>query len=232
MTLILVLLALTGLLFIALAIYPGELSWLSPALHARLYDSAAKKYEEKWVRHDYSYYDQTVRQSCSLVTDTYKERLLVLDLCAGTGRATEVMASELPAQTQFLCVDASSGMLNALENRLLKPATASAQVHIICDRAGHWLGRSEARFHLVAMMECSEFLPGFPELVENLSQRLIPGAVVVTTRPAGLFGWLFLGRSQHQKGYYQLFARHGFCLISDNSWRNRYRLVIWQFNGH
>lgn len=228
----LVLLVLTGLLFIALAIYPGELSWLSPALHARLYDSAAEKYEEKWLRHDYSSYDQILRQSCSLVTDTYKERLLVLDLCAGTGRATEVMASELPAQTQFFCVDASSGMLHALENRLLKPAIASAQVHIICDRAGHWLRRSDALFHLVAMMECSEFLPGFPELVENLSAHLIPGAVVVTTRPAGLFSWLFLGRSQHQNGYYQLFARHGFFLISDKSWRNRYRLVIWQFKGH
>ena len=72
-------------------------------------------------------------------------------------------------------------------------------------------------------MECSEFLPGFPELVENLSnanarRRCCDDAASGSVRLA------VLDTVAAQKGYYQLFARHGFCLISDNSWRNRYRL--------
>lgn len=232
MTSILVVIACIALLFIVLAIYPGELSWLSPTLHARLYDSAARTYEEKWLRHDYSSYDELLRRSCSLVTETHKERLSVLDLCAGTGRATEVMSSVLPTDTQFVCVDLSPAMLRALETRLAKTALEPKQAQIVCDSAEHWLNQTSERFHMVAMMECSEFLPRFPMLLRRLTKHLIPGAVIVTTRPAGPLGWLFPCRAQHRKSYYKLFKTLGFSLVSDEPWRNRYRLIVWQFHRH
>lgn len=216
----------------ALAIYPGELSWLSPRLHSKLYDAAASRYEGKWLRHDYSAYDQLLLRSCESVAADYTEGLRVLDLCAGTGRATEVMASALGVDTEFVCVDASPGMLATLGSRLAKSALRHDQIQVFCDDAGRWIQKNKVPFHLVAMMECSEFLPQFPSLVTQLSNHLKPGAVVVTTRPAGLYGWAFPGRSQSTKRYHDLFIRQGFSLLSDTPWRSRYRLVAWQFNRH
>lgn len=217
---------------IALAIYPGELSWLSPRLHAQLYDGAAADYERKWLRHDYTVYDQFLSAYSTEVSKKTTGSLSVLDLCAGTGRATGVMAATLAADTHFVCVDASAGMLKILRNRLARTGLLPGQLQVFCEDAGQWLAHNEARFHLVAMMECSEFLPRFPDLLGQLSKHLEPGAIVVTTRPAGFFAWLFPLRGQRAGSYHRLFFRHGFSLILDKPWRGRYRLVAWQFNGH
>lgn len=225
-------LACVAAIVIALAIYPGELSWLSPRLHANLYNGAAPSYERKWLRHDYTAYDQLLTTCCQKVSQGMPGPLRALDLCAGTGRATEVMAAVLPVDTHYVCVDASEGMLTILRSRLTASGLLSKQFQVFCDDALRWLSHHETRLHIVAMMECSEFLPGFPDLVERLSKHLEPGAVVVTTRPGGLFAWLFPFRGQRTGSYHRLFARHGFSLLQDKPWRARYRLVAWRFHGN
>ena len=225
-------LACVAAIFIALAIYPGELSWLSPKLHAHLYNGSAASYERKWLRHDYAAYDQLLTTCCEKVSQETPNPLSALDLCAGTGRATEVMAAVLPIDTHYVCVDASEGMLTILRSRLAASGLLSRNVQVFCDDAIRWLSHNEARFHVIAMMECSEFLPRFPDIVEALSKHLEPGAILVTTRPAGPFAWSFPFRAQRQPSYYRLFACHGFSLLVDVPWRGRYRLVAWRFHGN
>ena len=225
-------LACVAAIVIALAIYPGELSWLSPRLHAHLYNGAAASYERKWLRHDYTAYDQLLTTCCQKVSKEMPGPLRALDLCAGTGRATEVMATVLPVDTNYVCVDASVGMLTILRSRLAASGLPSKQLQVFCDDAARWIDHNEVCFHVVAMMECSEFLPGFSNLVERLSNCLEPGAVVITTRPGGLFAWLFPSRGQRPGSYHRLFTRHGFSILQDKPWRARYRLVAWRFHGN
>ena len=130
LTSILVIIACIALLFIVLAIYPGR--WVGyAALHARLYDSAAETYEEKWLRHDYSSYDELLCRSCSLVARLKKNDYHLI--LRGYGSRREVIVC-LPTDTQFVCVDVSPAMLRALETTWPKPRSNQNKLRLLRQR--------------------------------------------------------------------------------------------------
>jgi SAM-dependent methyltransferase len=215
---------------LAAVVYPGELSWLGPRWTAYLYNKAAANYETKWSRHNYVPYDDLIREA--VVTVRHKQRdepLRIVDLCCGTGRATFRVLENLTDTASVDCVDNSAAMLAILSEKLPNFSTP-VDVRLHCEDVTAWLARAKEPYHLAVFMECSEFLPDFDAVVKTLSTRLHPGALVVTTRPEGLFSWFFPGRSQRWRAYSALFSRYGFSLHSDERWRARYRLVSWTFN--
>lgn len=238
------------MLWVAFAIYPAELSWLGTGLTKRLYDRAAPRYEQKWLRHNYQPYDDAIADGLALAdTSIDLDDLAMLDLCTGTGRAVTVALAQSKAPAKVDAVDFSPEMLALLRARLA-PAHDDAsleggstnhglsvdgvlrqgatEVGLHCDDVARWLTSVEGRYGLVTLMEAGEFIPQFCEVMRGVSRVIAPRGVLVLTYPAWPFGLAFPGRCQTRRALARLLRSLAFEEIEDVPWRRRYRIAIWQ----
>ena len=248
--LLLLILGCSALLWVAFAIYPGELSWLGTGLTKRLYDRAAPHYEKKWLRHNYQSYDDAIAGGLALAdTSIDLDDLAMLDLCTGTGRAVVVALAQPKAPAKIDAVDFSSEMLARLRARLAQPLVdgvaegsppnhegsvdgvgryGASNVALHCADVARWLTSVEGRYGLVTLMEAGEFIPQFDEVMRAASRVIAPRGVLVLTYPAFPFGLFFPGRCQTPRALARLLSSLDFEEIEDVPWRRRYRIAIWQ----
>lgn len=214
-----------AVVFILLAIYPGELSWVRSGGHRWLYDRAAQHYNDKWLRHDYKDFDQQIARAAALAADLHSPPA-VLDLACGTGRATLSAYRTLGEQADYTAVDFSTGMLAqfSTDNGAL-PQWLRDNVKTECNELGDWLAHNERRYELVLLMEASEFIPGNRALTSQLGRTVRAGGQLVMTRPAGFWWLLFPGRGQSRKVIAQRLREAGFSEPDFIPWRQRYELV-------
>ena len=219
------LVALVVVIVLALAIYPGELSWLAPGGNRWLYDRGASSYEGKWQRHDYGPYKSLVSESAAAVTHL-GERVRVADLACGTGIATRTASRHLPGDTEYVGVDYSSRMLQRFQSHIDDcPALGALDLTLVCEDLETWLRTIPGRFQLVMLMEASEFLPSFPDSLPFLGRVCEPGGRLIMTRPAGFWSCFFPGRQQSRRALGRSLRDAGFVDIRFIPWRGRYELV-------
>jgi SAM-dependent methyltransferase len=221
----LVILAILAALLVVLSIYPGEFSWVSTRANRWLYDRGAATYEDKWQRHDYGAYAAIIADAAQSLE--HEERpLQVLDLACGTGRATLFAAQYLPPTTRFTAVDYSRGMLEVFQSSVARSSRLDASdiTWVECELAA-WLDQCEQSFDLVLFMEAAEFVPGFSQLPAKIHSVCAPGAQLVMTRPAGLWGWMFPGRHQTRRALAACLGSAGFAQVRFVPWRSRYELL-------
>lgn len=224
-------LLLLGICFVLLAvavfsIYPGELSWFSGRLHARLYDASAASYEKKWQRHNYEPYDRMVRDAAEQLLQV--ETPAVVDLCSGTGRALFVAIKELGEHGSYTAVDRSVEMLFRAQERAgnLDAATSSRINTVVAD-IDTWLRSSRpCSFDLITLMEASEFISGFIEICPRITDCLKPNGLFVLTYPTPFYAVFFPGRGQRRGQLHRLLVASGMTIKKDMSWRSRYRLCV------
>lgn len=237
-----VVLALPAAAIAALAIYPGELSWLPGRGTRWLYDRAAKGYSGKHGRHDYAAYDAFIARAAQSCLDKqgYAQAqgkcqgqgqipIRVLDLGCGTGRATLAAAAVLGDAARYSAVDFSPAMLDEFRSELdrRQPQLNSVRDIHECDITA-WLETPEAqarRYDLLLCMEVGEFLPSFPRVLKQLEQVSADAATLVITRPAGFWAWCFPGRAQTRRGLAAALAKAGYSIDEIQPWRGRYELL-------
>ena len=209
-----------------LSVYPGELSWFSGRLHARLYDASAAGYEKKWLRHNYEPYDRMVRDAAERLSQV--ESPLVLDLCSGTGRALFIAIEELGEHGSYTAIDRSAEMLlRAQERARTLDAATSSRINTVVADIDTWLrGSRSCSFDLITLMEASEFIPRFIEICPRITDRLKPNGMFVLTYPTPFYALFFPGRGQRRGQLHRLLVASGMTIKKDMSWRSRYRLCV------
>lgn len=222
-------LALAGTVALTLVIYPGELSWFSQRGTRWLYNRAAKNYHTKYHRHDYAVFDQFIAKHVRQIPKACSE-VEVLDLGCGTGRATLAVAQSAAFAACFTAVDFSSEMLGEFRKNSEAEALLRCGSLSLCEaEIDNWLRtriiHDQDQYDLVLIMEVGEFLPQLPQTLELLGALCAPGAILLMTRPAGLWAWCFPGRAQGVTALGQALARAGFEDTRFKRWRSRYQLV-------
>lgn len=216
-------------LIVAALIYPGELSQLSPRLNRRLYDGAARTYDDKW--RSFRYRDPAVNRS---MTDFARESLSrsgvmeVVDLGCGTGRGIRLLLDQLPESTRFTGIDYSSGMIDVFRSWLARqPPSASDRVVLRRQDLADWAdgGAAERRYGLVLMLEVGEFVPRFADVMARIADVLAPQGGLIMTRPAGAWWLFFPTRRQSRRSLTALLRSLGFEEPHYRAWRARYELV-------
>lgn len=219
---------------LALAIYPGELSWLPGKGNRWLYDKAAANYAKKWNRHSYAQYDQHIQRAAAAAADRAADRAVsatnqtihprVLDMACGSGRATRAAATELGKNASYTAVDSSAAMLDEMSVTLEDVIDPDTVTRENCDAIA-WLERNNAQFDLVLLMEAAEFIPQNRKLLAGLANAATTGSHLVMTRPASPWWIFFPGRGQSRRALRQRLTSAGFSDICFFAWRSRYELV-------
>ncbi|MFK7977172.1 MAG: class I SAM-dependent methyltransferase [Halioglobus sp.] len=211
------------LLLVALAIYPGELSWLPGKGNQWLYDRAAANYSQKWQRHSYAQYEKQIQQAATAVAKNVSQPR-VLDIACGSGRATRAAAATLGKNAGYTAIDSSSAMLQEMANTLAGIIAPAAIKSENCD-AVEWLERNSGEFDLLLLMEAAEFIPQNRQLIAGLAKAAANGSRLVMTRPASLWWIFFPRRGQSRRALSKRLSAEGFGDIQFTPWRNRYELV-------
>lgn len=217
---------------LAVAIYPGELSWLPGKGNQWLYDKAAANYANKWQRHSYALYDRQIQQAAAAVAAEFAAKVAanqagnprILDIACGSGRATRAAAELLGQSATYTAIDSSSAMLDEMSVTLKDVIGAQAIKRETCD-AIEWLEKNRAQFDLLLLMEAVEFIPQNQRLLSGLARAAATGSRLVMTRPASPWWIFFTGRGQSRAKVYQRLTDAGFGEIHFTPWRNRYELV-------
>jgi predicted TPR repeat methyltransferase len=97
----------------------------------------------------------------------------VLDLGAGTGQTTEVLAPLLPGAA-FTLVDPSQGMLDIARTKL-------PDAMIVRSDAAEFLRSTQDSWDLVATIGCLELVPDMFEVLRLSASRLVPGGHLVAS---------------------------------------------------
>jgi SAM-dependent methyltransferase len=227
------LLLVTGLLAVALLVYPGELSQISSTSHRWLYDRSAERYERKWRSHAYtepSHVKRIAQHAVACCSDSHTHR--VLDVGCGTGRGVRIVAPSLAQDTTFLCVDFSARMLDRFRAWLSSSSTPSLskRVTMVERSLTAWAGDHdegcEERFGLVLLLEVGEFLPDLTFVLGRATALTNARGGLVMTRPAGPWHWAFPGRLQSRGRLAELLRSLGYGEIRFSPWRSRYELVF------
>lgn len=213
------------ILVAALSIYPGELSWFGARANARLYDAGASQYESKWQRHDYAPYDAQIERAAGLLQG---EKLRVLDLCTGTGRALAVAVASLDIRASYTAVDSSSAMLSICKQRVADlREDLSAEITLSLAEVSSWLAHAKPReYQLITLMEASEFIPDFPSVFTLLAKCLDHRGMLVMTYPTSIYALCFPRRAQARRQLHVLIHQSGLQIDLDTSWRSRYRICV------
>jgi len=216
---------------VVVAIYPGELSWISRSGNRWLYERGAKNYAQKWRRHDYRPYDELILSSIRSLahnasTEKPDRKIRVLDLGCGHGRATLLAAQQLGNAGLYRAVDYSAAMLAPLRSHIHQdPALAFLNIEIMEANISEYMSAKGNAYDLVIMMEVGEFLPRFSQVLKQIGQHSAEGTTLVLTRPAGLWHFFFLGRKQSRSALTAALESTGFHHVTFKPWRTRYELV-------
>lgn len=218
--------ALAGSAAALLLVYPGELSQLSRRWHRWLYDTAARRYEKKWLHRGYqdTGLDTRIRAHARQGLHRCTSRVIV-DLGCGTGRAIDLLQPVLDPDCFYLGMDFSPKMLALARVRLQASQLNGALIEMDLARfRGEESLKQKAA--VVVMLEVSEFVTDFPALIKEVAQWSETGASLVLSRPAGWFAYAFPGRSQTRDRFTRVLQQAGFSDIQVLSWRWRYEIIL------
>ena len=231
-----------------------EFSYLSPRLHSWLYDLFSPVYALK--HRDQRYADgavteelfrQPLRQALSLGT----AGSIYLDLACGGGRLSSMVLNELGYEGQLTAVDLSAGMLREFRTRLtaegraysflsdleqLQTAEPNPQpkllqadlARVIADKTPYF-EQLKGQVNAITLCEVSEFLPDFERVLSWCAELLVPGGLLLLTRPTDPNSWLFWGRQQGRADYRRLASKHGYLEPQFKPWTWCYEVVtLWR----
>jgi SAM-dependent methyltransferase len=188
----------------------------------------ATYYEGKWTTPEYS--SPEVAERLLLVplkqslSGPYDPR--VADLACGTGRLSLLLLGEAWFQGHIDAVDVSPEMLRRFTTMLARHhQERQDRVTIQNLELRKWRCPQNRRYAAIAMLECSEFVAGFPQVVDEVFASLQPGGLFLLTRPASCLACLFFGRKQTKRQMTRLLTEKGFRQVQFFSWTRRHDVV-------
>jgi SAM-dependent methyltransferase len=88
------------------------------------------------------------------------------------------------------------------------------------------------RFDVILLVEVSEFLSDFDEVVAKAARSLVPGGLFLLTKPPDSIAWLFFGRKQVSWQFRRILRRSQFDNLAIVPWWRRYDVVYaWKVLG-
>lgn len=148
----------------------------------------------------------------------------VFDLACGTGRMTRLLLGSEWFRGRVTSLDSSEVMLGRLATwRASLPPEAASRVEVVRADLMEW--QPPSRVDGAALLEATEMLPGFPELVRRIAAAMPPGAVLILTQPPAWMAPLLLGRPVRGAALERLLREAGFGRVSVHDWTFRYQVV-------
>ena len=218
---------------IGFLVWWGELSYLSTKAIGFLYDILAPVYELKWLFLKDAYlskektYELFLRHIMENINKNSEAK--VLDLGCGTGRITFLLLEQDKFKGKIFAYDISYSMLALLKWRLKRRFPTEAQDRVFTERLDlkDWKTKDSElnSVDVVVMLETSEFIPNFPELVKEISKLMKPNGLFLLTKPTESIAWSFVGRMQTREKMTELLKENHFDNIEISAWLPRYEIV-------
>ncbi len=207
-----------------------EFTYVSKRLHRWWYWLFSRRavYERKWKSKAYASKEVTDRMFVEPLRKSLGEspEAGLLDLACGSGRTSLLLLQEPGFAGRIDAVDFSEGMLDLFRRHLQDlPEERRSQVALTCQDVTTWRCPSDRRYDAATLLEVSEFLREFPAVVAEVGRALKPGGLLLLTRPAGRFAWLFVGRHQTRRKFVRLLEQSGFDRVEMVPWTFRYQVV-------
>ncbi|MDJ0625479.1 MAG: class I SAM-dependent methyltransferase [Candidatus Caenarcaniphilales bacterium] len=213
-----------------------ELSYWGNRGLKNIYNLFAPIYEYKW--NSAKYKSKTVTEKLFLLP--LKMALLnnnkpprFLDLACGTGRMSLMVLKQEWFSGTIESVDFSKGMLEKLKRELAKcPQDKKNSCKTTEMELSSWTENVKNSYDAVALMEVSEFLPNFPEILSRVAKIIEPGGLLLLTKPPDWMSVFYPKRKQNRHELTELLKNNGFGNISIHKWTHRYEVVhAWKVSG-
>ena len=150
----------------------------------------------------------------------------MLDLACGTGRMSLMVLKESWFQGRIKAIDLSQGMLKRFKAALQEfEDERQNRVSIHRQNLVRWRPEANEGYEAVTLVEASEMLPNFVELVNGISQIIKPGGLFLLTKPPNWMTWVFPGRKLNKRELLALLKNKGFHKVEIAPWTFRYEVV-------
>lgn len=212
-----------------------EGSFVSNRLTLFWYNCFAGRYEQKWKHTDYA--DPKTQSRLferplhAALRSSAESRML--DLACGTGRMSRLVLETGWFAGRITAIDASREMLNRFRSHLGQTEpNVENHCQLQCRNLTRWQGKEPASFDAVTLMEASEFLPRFSKIIGEVHRVLKPGGLLLLTKVADRWSWLFPGRRQSAGSMRRLLDCRGYVNVHIAQWSRRYDVVYaWKPHG-
>lgn len=210
-----------------------EFSYLSPRIIKALYNFFAPAYRFKWLSPFYTSQDLQERLFLQPLMQPLegKKDAVVLDLACGSGRLSLKLLEQNAFVGRIEAIDFSEGMLQQFKSALKGLSEEKIKrLNIVQADLSAWEDNGQT-FDAIMLCEVGEFLPNFPQLVEQISLSLKPNGLFLLTKPPEWLAWMYFGRKQTTKELSELFRTNNFSEPQIFSWTPRYDVVhVWKRN--
>ena len=226
------------LLFIALLLWAlvivlllaVEHGYLSSTPARWLYNVCAPFYQGKWKRNREEYSDATTSRLFLVpifeaLARTSNQR--VIDLGCGTGRLSLALLRDARFSGVIDACDFSTQMLKIFQTELLQMDPEIRSRLTICEQnLEAWRHSPEVQAGAVLLIEAGEFVVNIQQLLREISAAVVPGGIVLITKPKDWYARLLIGRPLTRSKLTAKLSSLGFHDISFHPWTSRHE-VVW-----